>query len=109
MLARGITAGGTATIADGKIGVFADGATASGGETVASYTDLTDVAAFFAAALTETNGESYVAVINDLAGDDAYAYLIGPVAGGSIDSTEVSLIATLNDIGAALDTDDITS
>ena len=69
---------------------------------IASYTDLTDVAAFLAAGLTEANGESYVAIINDAGGDNAFAYLIANVAGGSIDAAEVSLIGSIPSIGTTI-------
>ena len=92
----------TTDLGDGLIIIFADGADGAGAEAIADYTDLTDVAAFLAAGLTETNGESYIALINDDTGEDFYAYLVSTVAGGSIDVTEVTLIGTAANIGGTI-------
>ena len=71
---------------------------------------MTDVAAFLAAGLTEADGESYVAIINDATNDAAYAYLIDDVADSAIDAGEVSLLASLPAVGTTiLDADDIIS
>ena len=92
----------TTDLGDGLIIIFADGADGAGDEVIADYADLTDVAAFLAAGLTETNGESYIALINDDTGEDFYAYLVNTVAGGSIDATEVTLIGTAANIGGII-------
>ncbi|OMH30399.1 DUF4214 domain-containing protein [Motiliproteus sp. MSK22-1] len=96
-----VAAGATAALDDNGTMVFADGATASGGETVASYTDLTDVAAFLNAAATgSVDANVFVAVINDLTDTTAYAYLVDVDADATtadqIDAGDITLIGTVN-------------
>jgi hypothetical protein len=87
-------------LADGKIIIFAKAADMTGSFAITQFTNMTHVAAQLAGSLTETNTESYVAVVNDLVGDEVYAYFVSNVAGGSIDASEVTLVAQLDDIGA---------
>jgi len=79
----------------------------TGGDTVDytvtdAATVLADVATFLTASLTAADGEKYIAVINDLVGDDAYAYLVQATSttAAGIEAAELTLIGTINDIGA---------
>ena len=100
-------------IGQGEILVFADGADGTGDAEIIDYTDLVDVAGFLNASISgQTDGEAYVAVINDLVGNLTYAYLIevGNVTSieDSIDAGDVSLIGVITEVsGAALTTADI--
>jgi Ca2+-binding RTX toxin-like protein len=100
-------------IDQGEILVFADGADGTGDAEIIDYTDLVDVAGFLNASISgQTDGEAYVAVINDLVGNLTYAYLIevGNVTSveNSIDAGDVSLIGVITEVsGAALTTADI--
>jgi sporulation protein YlmC with PRC-barrel domain len=95
---------GTATgLGDDAIYVIADGATsilANGSETIASYTDLSDVAAYLAERYTSTkNDDAGIFVINDLAGKKTYAYLFDEQTDGdsTIQSADLTLIGTITE------------
>ncbi len=85
---------------DGGTHVFADGADGTGAEAIADYTDLTDVAAFLEAGINATSAHNYIAVINDLTTDTAYAYQIDvnavDVVANQIDAGDISLIGVVN-------------
>lgn len=94
-----VAAGGTvADAADAEtVYVFADGATASGGETIADYTDLVDVLAFLNAALTIEQGDvDGVAVINDLVNDLVYVYNLDVDATDDTDIESITLVGTIS-------------
>lgn len=94
-----VAAGGTvADAADTQVAyVFADGATASGGETIADYTDLVDVLAFLNAALTiEAADVDGVAIINDLANDKVYIYNMDVDAAGDTDIESIVLVGVID-------------
>jgi len=89
-----------ATVADAAdtqiVYVFADGATATGGETIASYTDLVDVLAFLNAALTiEATDVDGVAVINDLVTHKAYVYNMDVDAAANTVIDSITLVGTI--------------
>jgi hypothetical protein len=100
-----IAAGATTTdLTTAFIGVFANGANGTGAVAITSYTDLTtaaagSVVAFLAAGLTEAAGESYVAVINDLAGGRAFVYNIivntNTTVADTIEVNDVVLVGTI--------------
>jgi len=76
--------------------VYSDGATGPGSETVADYTNLTDVAAFIEAGVAVATDERFVAIINDLANDKAYVYDVNnddTIA--AIAATDLTHVATL--------------
>jgi Ca2+-binding RTX toxin-like protein len=102
--AGGDVAGETAIVANasstdlttGYIGVFANGADGTGTDAasiILDYTDTTDVAAFLAAGLTETDLDVYCIVINDLLTDKAYIYNVAVTT--TIGAEDVTLIGVL--------------
>jgi hypothetical protein len=97
---------------DGAILVFANGADGTGTDpansVIVDYTDMVDVAAFLEVGIDLAANENFIAIVNDLAGDDAYIYTITNGADTAIAASEVVLIGTLVDIGAtALDINEI--
>ena len=76
-----------------------DGGVAS---TITNFTNMTEVATYMTANITAANGENYVAVVNDLSGEDVYVYMISGtnITATGIEAAEVTLIGQLNDIGA---------
>ncbi len=117
----GLGKGGTAvaanaaatTVSIDEVYVFADGADGTLTEAIASYSDLTDVAAFIAAAFSDEAAlDTFVAVINDLVGDKTYAYYVDFDAGnggvGALDADALTLIGVITEeSGAALVVGDI--
>ena len=105
------------TSASTKVLVFANGADGTGAEAITNYTDLADVAAFLAAGLDEIAGETYVAVINDLAGGKAYVYNItvdavaesGVAVANAISTGDVTLVGTITADGALTTTNTVFS
>lgn len=65
--------------------VFADGSNGTDAAAISDYTNLTDVAVFLEAGLAADEDHTYVAVINDLAGDKAYVYSIDVSADTTVD------------------------
>lgn len=96
-------------VSDGAVYVFADGNDGTAAEDIDTYSGdgfAADVAAFLAAAFDdEAAGDQFVAVINDVAGDKTYAYLIDFDAGndgaGALDADAVSLLATIDEVADA--------
>ena len=96
----------TQSITDAAVYVFADGADGTGAETIASYTDLDDVAAFLAAAFNdEAANDENVFVINDLVGNKTYIYYsdfdLGNAGGGLLDDEALTLIGVVTESAAA--------
>jgi hypothetical protein len=79
--------------------VFASGANTVTLETITNFSDLTDVAAFLAAAFTnEAAGNAFVAVIND-GGGTAYVYDVTIV--GTLDGADdITLVGVVTANGA---------
>jgi hypothetical protein len=108
VLGGGNIAGETAIAADAAttdlttafFGVFANGADGTGSESIENYFDMTDVASFLAAGLTEAATEVYVAVINDLPNQRAFVYnVVVDTAGGTagvIDAGDIALVGVVN-------------
>jgi len=91
--------------------VHADGDDGTGSDStdtqIADYTITADVAAFLEASYSVSAAENYVFVINDLVGDDVYAYSVAATA-STLTAAMVTLIGTLNNIGStALDVNEI--
>jgi len=85
------------TLTSGYIGVFANGADGTGtgaASIILDYTDVTDVAAFLAASLVETQTDAYCIVINDLITDKAYIYNV-VVASSTIAAGDISLVGVV--------------
>jgi len=100
---------------DGEVYVFADGADGTGTAAITTFTTsttvtaadiLADVADFLEAGLTESDGENYIAVIND-GTTKAYAYMVEADADG-IDAADLTLLGTIDaTAGAAITATDI--
>jgi hypothetical protein len=98
---------------DGEVYVFADGADGTGAETITSYTNTADVAAFLAAAFDDESAFSLVdgtgwisAVINDLLTDTTYVYDVRVGDDDILDAGSVTLIGIVS-VDAALTTGDV--
>jgi len=90
---------------DGSVYAFDDASDGTGSEAISTFTVnaangitadtiLADVASFLNAALGTTTGESYVAVINNTAGTQAYAYTVAGDTTG-ITADDISLIGAI--------------
>jgi hypothetical protein len=101
----GTVAAGALT--DDTIYVINNGAvalTAAGTESIADYTDLTDVAAYLAEGYTSTaDDDAAVFVINDLAGDRSYIYLLDEQTAGAstIQAADLALIGIVDELNDA--------
>jgi hypothetical protein len=88
-----------ANIAPASIIVFADGDDGTGADNaitqIADYTAMADVAAFINAGVTVSNGDAFVAVINDLVTDKAYVYNVVEANNTTVDGGEVTLVGTI--------------
>jgi Ca2+-binding RTX toxin-like protein len=108
VLAGGNVAGETAIAANAAatdlttafFGVFANGADGVGSTAIADYFNLTEVSTFLAANLVEAAGETYVAVVNDLAGQRAFVYNVVvdtvTTVAGTIEPGDVALVGVVN-------------
>jgi len=118
-----------ATFVDNNTYVISDGSTANGSNNaagaIASYTDLTDVAAYLSTLIDSdlhggadgntAAGDEAVFVINDLVGDKTYVYhflengtATDTSAGAAVSASELALIATITEeSGSALVVGDI--
>ncbi len=91
-----IAAGATSTaLTTAYVGVFANGANGTGGVAITTYTNLTQVATFLAASLTETAAEAYTLVINDLLTNTAYVYNID-TASATIVAGDIVLVGSVS-------------
>jgi len=96
-----------AALTDDKINVISDGATAltsAGTETISSYTDLDDVAAYLNEGYTSTaDDDAAVFVINDLVADKTYVYLFDEKTNGAstIQAADLALIGIVNEVADA--------
>jgi len=99
---------------DGSVYAFDDASDGTGSEAISTFTVdtdgntadtiLADVASFLDAALGTTTGESYVAVINNTGGTQAYAYTVaGDTAG--ITADDITLIGSIATTGAIVAAD----
>ena len=92
-------AASTAT-ASTKALVFANGAIGTGNIAIMTYTNLTEVAAFLDAGISQGNSESYVAVVNDLLTNKAYVYNAVSTNAGAIGAAQITLVGTITADGA---------